>query len=204
MVKATTSARRARWTALDRVETRSRLFVRVDMDAKKTRSFATSHLASHHHHPRPCPTHALSPPPSSAIPVCAPLLLLASALPVYCALLHRARASRLVAPTIIRRVHEHLPYIRTFSYLPSSSLVLTTREHAPPGVIGASSAGCRLEPFYRILASRGGPSVESSRSKQQILAHDFLQPGGLGEKLQNRLKGMLLPLLLLSWICRPS
>ena len=51
-VMSTTSARRARRTAMDRVETRSRLFVRVDMDAKKTRSFATSHLASHHHHPR--------------------------------------------------------------------------------------------------------------------------------------------------------
>lgn len=46
-----------------------------------------------------------------------------------------------------------------------------------------------LEPFYHILASRGGPSIEASRTRQQSLAKDFLRAGGIGDTLQQRVKG---------------
>lgn len=56
-----------------------------------------------------------------------------------------------------------------------------------------------LEPVYSIAAARGASSVskkhvesvvEGLRTRQQNLAIEFLQPGGLGERLQGRLRGM--------------
>ncbi|KAF8311691.1 carnitine acetyltransferase [Clavulina sp. PMI_390] len=45
-----------------------------------------------------------------------------------------------------------------------------------------------LEPLYHVLASRGGPSIESSRAQQNALAAEFLAPKGVGHVLQERLK----------------
>lgn len=59
-----------------------------------------------------------------------------------------------------------------------------------------------LEPIYTVLASRDlrgaiGSSdlitnlVDVSRARQSALATDFLRPGGLGDALQARLRGMI-------------
>lgn len=47
-----------------------------------------------------------------------------------------------------------------------------------------------LEPFYTITAPLDGSSIHSLKSRQHSLAREFLHPGGIGEKLQQRLVGL--------------
>lgn len=47
-----------------------------------------------------------------------------------------------------------------------------------------------LEPFYTIVAPQLGSNVRSLRDRQHSLAREFLHPGGIGEKLQQRLRGL--------------
>lgn len=49
-----------------------------------------------------------------------------------------------------------------------------------------------LEPFYTIIASQGGASIDTLRDYQRSMALEFLGSGGIGEKLQQRLKGLCL------------
>jgi hypothetical protein len=46
-----------------------------------------------------------------------------------------------------------------------------------------------LEPFYTIIASQGESNIDTFRNRQHSLAREFLGSGGIGEKLQQRLKG---------------